>query len=127
MAIDKELLGKAIRKVRETRGISQSALAKQAGLQGNSVALIERGQRGVSLDSLNALAEVLDVPAACLALLGTSKVSGDRARTALVKSLQKLIVATVMAKTELEGKEQRGSRRKRPLANGRRKNKLEPA
>jgi transcriptional regulator with XRE-family HTH domain len=115
MAIDKELLGKAIRKVREMRGISQAALAEQAGLQGNSVALIERGQRGVSLGSLNALAEVLDVPAACLALLGTSKIAGDRTRASLVKSLQKLIIATVVAKSDLEAKEKTRSSRKQKL------------
>ncbi len=127
MAIDKELLGKAIRKVREMRGISQAALAEQAGLQGNSVALIERGQRGVSLDSLNALAEVLDVPAACLALLGTSKIAGDRTRASLVKSLQKLIVATVVAKTDLESKEKgRSSRKQKPVKRKAAK-KLEPA
>jgi transcriptional regulator with XRE-family HTH domain len=127
MAIDKELLGKAIRKVREMRGISQAALAEQAGLQGNSVALIERGQRGVSLDSLNALAEVLDVPAACLALLGTSRTAGDRTRASLVKSLQKLIVATVIAKTDLEVKEKGHSSRKQKPVKRKAAKKLEPA
>ena len=35
MAIERGLLGKAIRQMRALRGISQDALAKQAGLQGN--------------------------------------------------------------------------------------------
>jgi transcriptional regulator with XRE-family HTH domain len=111
MAIEKGLLGKAIRQVRELRGISQAALAKQAGLQGNSVALIERGQRGVSLDSLNAIAEALAVPAACLAMLGTSKVAGDASSASLVKTLQKLTLATVAAQSKLEGQEKAAARK----------------
>jgi transcriptional regulator with XRE-family HTH domain len=111
MAIEKGLLGKAIRQVRELRGISQAALAKQAGLQGNSVALIERGQRGVSLDSLNAIADVLEVPAACLAMLGTSKIAGDSSSAALVKSLQKLTLAAVAAQAKLEGNEKAAARK----------------
>lgn len=73
MAIDRKLLGKAIRQVRELRGLSQVSLAEAAGLQGsprNSVALIERGEQDVSMETLNALAEALDVPAACLTIRG---------------------------------------------------------
>lgn len=108
MAIDKLLLGKAIRQIRELRGVSQAALAKESGLQGNSVALIERGQRGVSMETLNALAEALDVPAACLAMLGTSKIAGSGDSAGLVKSLQKLIWATVNAETNLKSAERLG-------------------
>jgi transcriptional regulator with XRE-family HTH domain len=113
MAIERRLLGKAIRKVRQLRGLSQVALAGQAGLRGNSLALIERGQRGVSLESLNALADALDVPAACLTVLGTSKIAGDRSSTTLVRKLQKLIVATVSAQVELDARDKGESKRKR--------------
>ena len=58
MAIDKTTLGKAIRQVRNLRGMSQAALAEEAGIQGNSLALIERGQRGVSMDTLNSRATI---------------------------------------------------------------------
>jgi transcriptional regulator with XRE-family HTH domain len=111
MAIERGLLGKAIRRMRALRGISQAALAKQAGLQGNSVALIERGQRGVSLDSLNAIADVLELPAACLAMLGTSKNAGDSSSASLVKTLQKLTLATVAAQSKLEGQEKAADRK----------------
>ena len=113
MAIERRLLGKAIRKVRQLRGLSQVALAGQAGLRGNSLALIERGQRGDSLESLNALADALDVPAACLTVLGTSKIAGDRSSTTLVRKLQKLIVATVSAQVELDARDKGESKRKR--------------
>lgn len=106
MAIEKRLLGKAIRQIRDLRGISQAKLAEEAGLQSNSVALIERGQRGVSMDTLNALAEVLELPAACLAMLGTSRIAGDGDSESLVKSLQKLIVATIVAQAKIEANEE---------------------
>ena len=65
-------------------------------MRGNSVALVERGLRGVSMETLNAIADTLDVPAACLTILGTSKIAGNDDSKALVKSMQKLIVATVV-------------------------------
>jgi len=105
VAIDTQLLGKAIRQMRELRGVSQAALAEMAGLQGNSVALIERGERGVSLETLNGLARVLDVPAACLAMLGTSEISNDANSRAFVASLQKLILATLVAQATVEAQE----------------------
>src|SRR5215218_3670747 len=101
MAIDRQLLGKAIRRVRNLRGISQAVLAENAGLQGNSVALIERGQRGVSMETLNDLADALEIPAACLAILGTPKIGGMVGSASLVKSMQKLVVATITAQTSV--------------------------
>jgi transcriptional regulator with XRE-family HTH domain len=105
MAIDKTTLGKAIRQVRNLRGMSQVALAEEAGIQGNSLALIERGQRGVSMDTLNELAGALNVPAACLAMLGSKKIAGSNESAAFVKSLQKLISATIVAQVTIEAEE----------------------
>jgi transcriptional regulator with XRE-family HTH domain len=110
MAIEKALLGKAIRHVRELRGMSQAALAEAAGLRGNSVALIERGQRGVSMDTLNELADALRVPAACLTMLGTSQIAGQRESVPFVTSLQKLILATIVAQARLEAEEEGGQK-----------------
>ena len=113
MAIDRLLLGKAIRRVRNLRGFSQAALAQQAGLRGNSVALIERGQRGVSIETLNELADVLKIPAACLTMLGMSRIAGLSESARLVKSMQKLIVATITAQTSIDEKGKRAARKKR--------------
>jgi transcriptional regulator with XRE-family HTH domain len=115
MAIDRELLGKSIRKVRELRGLSQAALAGAAGLQGNSVALIERGERNVSMESLNALAQVLRVPAACLAMLGTSEIAGEASSKSLVSSMQKLILATMVAQQTIETKEKAEQTKQREI------------
>lgn len=116
MAIDRILLGKAIRRVRESRGLSQATLAQQAGLRGNSVALIERGQRGVSIETLNELADALEIPAACLTMLGMSKIAGLSKSARLVKSMQKLILATLTAQTNIDEKRKRPAQKKRRAA-----------
>ena len=97
MAIDQKLLGQGIRKIRKLRGMTQAQLAQGAGLAegGNSVALIERGEGGVSIESLNALAHALEVPAGCLTILGTRTPSNDRALRPLVNSMQRLVMKVV--------------------------------
>lgn len=107
MSINKNQLGRAIRDVRKLRGYSQAALGQKAGLQGNTIALIERGQRGVSIDALNDLAKALDLPAACLTMLGTSQLKGDSQNIGLVKSIQQLILSTLAAQKQLQMKEGR--------------------
>lgn len=106
MAIDKKTLGKAIRQIRSLRGLSQASLARDAGIQPNSLALVERGERGVSMDTLNDLSEALGVPAACLAVLGSKKIAGSGDSAAFVKSLQKLIEATIVAQVTIEAEEE---------------------
>jgi transcriptional regulator with XRE-family HTH domain len=128
MSIDRKLLGRAIRQVRELRGLSQAALAQKAGLRGNSVALIERGERGVSIDTLNSLAEALEIPSACLTMLGMSRIRGLSDSSRLVRSFQKLITATLEAEMTLEAQESQGKQRvarrgnKKSQATGREKN-----
>ncbi|HEY5313385.1 MAG TPA: helix-turn-helix transcriptional regulator [Pirellulales bacterium] len=99
MAIRKEALGAAIKRVRRVRGLTQVQLAEAAGLSkgGNSIALIEQGRRFVSVATLNALADALDVPAACLAILGSRKIGTNKAATDFVHSLQKVISAVMDA------------------------------
>ncbi len=106
MSISKTQLGQAVRQVRELRGYSQAELGRQSGLQPNTIALIERGERGVSLDAVNKLASALAIPAGCLTMLGTTKLRGDSEGTAMVKSVQALIWATLVAQTQLEAKEE---------------------
>jgi transcriptional regulator with XRE-family HTH domain len=105
MNINLTQLGKAIREIRLLREYTQAELGEKSGLKGNTIALIERGQRGVSLEALNALAEALAVPAACLTMLGTSSLKGDSPEIGLVKSMQELILTTILAQSRLEAKE----------------------
>lgn len=104
MAIEKETLGAAIKQVRLARGLTQVQLAEAAGLSkgGNSIALIEQGNRFVSVDTLNALADALDVPAACLAILGSRKIGTNKAATDFMHSLQRVITAVIEAQDAMQ-------------------------
>lgn len=104
MPIQKETLGTAIKKVRLARGLTQVQLAVAAGLSkgGNSIALIEQGKRFVSVDTLNALADALNVPAACLAILGSQNIGTNKAATDFMHSLQKVISAVMDTQKEMQ-------------------------
>jgi transcriptional regulator with XRE-family HTH domain len=54
-------LGSALRAVRTARGLSQSALARLAGVSPSAISQAERGQRGLSLDTLLDLSARLNV------------------------------------------------------------------
>lgn len=54
-------VGRVIRKYREGKGLSQEALADEAGLHRTYISLIERGHRNVSVDALSQIAEALGV------------------------------------------------------------------
>ncbi len=51
--------GLAVRKARESVGLSQEALAEEAGLHRTYVSSVERGQRNVSLDNICRIAKAL--------------------------------------------------------------------
>lgn len=59
-------VGRVIRRFREDRGYSQERLAETAGLHRTYISLVERGQRNISVDALNQIAEALDVYASRL-------------------------------------------------------------
>jgi len=59
-----ELLARNLRALRLARGWSQEKMAEKCGLHRTYVGAIERGERNVTLDTLNALAVALGVSAA---------------------------------------------------------------
>jgi len=59
-------IARNLRHWRETRGMTLSALAEQAGVAKSTVSLIERGQGNPSIDTVWALAAALGVPFASL-------------------------------------------------------------
>ena len=118
MNIERKQLGAAIRDLRQKRGLTQVELSRAAGLSetGNTVALIERGERGLSLDAMNRIASALQVPAGCLAILGSRTESGHPRLTELLNSPQRLISTTVNVQQELEsGRRLHAKRRRRPV------------
>jgi len=62
-------LGKAIRQLRERRGLTQEALGKEAGITGRSLSLIERGHANPKWATVNDVADALDVSMGQLAKL----------------------------------------------------------
>lgn len=52
-------MGKVIRRHRQGAGLSQEALADEAGLHRTYISLVERGRRNVSVDALAQIAEAL--------------------------------------------------------------------
>lgn len=62
----KATLGAQLRDLRRSRGLTQEGLAEQLGVTPRYLAGIERGERNLTLDSVDALAEQLDVSASSL-------------------------------------------------------------
>ena len=57
-----QMTGKRIRFFREQDGLTQAELAEKTGLSDNYIGLIERGIKHSTLETLNRIAEVLEVP-----------------------------------------------------------------
>lgn len=62
----KSTLGAQVREVRRSRGLTQEALAEQLEMTPRYLAGVERGERNLTLDSVDALAKQLRVPAMML-------------------------------------------------------------
>ena len=62
MSDAKRDFGKRVRQLRHERGLSQEALADEAGLHRTYVSSLERGERNVSLENIVKLARALRVP-----------------------------------------------------------------
>lgn len=62
----KKLLGKRIREIRVSTGVSQEALADKAGVHRTYMGSVERGERNISLENIVRIARALRVPPADL-------------------------------------------------------------
>jgi len=84
-------IARNLRRWRQARDISLSALAEQAGVSKSTVSLIERGQGNPSIDTISSLASALNVPfAALLTEEATSaKVAVVRAQEASVAAAER--------------------------------------
>jgi transcriptional regulator with XRE-family HTH domain len=109
MNIDDKLLGKAIARFRELRGLTQAQLNQRTGM--STIQHIEQGRNTVSMTALNKIAAALDVPAACLTLLGSPVEKKDK----VLSSLRGLLEATMKLPVETASparKSRTGAKRK---------------
>jgi transcriptional regulator with XRE-family HTH domain len=56
----KKLLGQKVRELRLARGISQEALADEAGVHRTFMGSVERGERNISLENIVKIAKALN-------------------------------------------------------------------
>jgi transcriptional regulator with XRE-family HTH domain len=62
----RRILARNLKRLRRERGLSQEELADLAGLNRNYVGMIERQENAASVDTVEALAEALEIKAAQL-------------------------------------------------------------
>lgn len=60
MYYDLEMSGKRIRGLRDAKGYTQERLAEEIGMSQKTIAAIEKGKKGTTIDTLVAIAEVLE-------------------------------------------------------------------
>ncbi|WP_229753103.1 helix-turn-helix domain-containing protein [Deinococcus aerophilus] len=56
----RERFARAMRTLRQTKGLSQEDLAERAGLHRNYIGSVERGERNVGIDNLERIAQALE-------------------------------------------------------------------
>lgn len=62
----RQVVAKNLRRLRQDKGLSQEELADRADINRNYVGMLEREEHAATVDMLEKLAEVLDVPPAHL-------------------------------------------------------------
>lgn len=70
-------LGAQVREIRRVRGLTQEALAEQLGVTPRYIAGVERGERNLTLDSVDALAKQLGVEMTLLVMPIPAALSSD--------------------------------------------------
>ncbi|PKG24365.1 helix-turn-helix domain-containing protein [Niallia nealsonii] len=58
-----KIVGDSVRIYRKAKGLTQEELAEQAGLQSTYIGGVERGERNISLDTLDKILRGLDISA----------------------------------------------------------------
>ncbi|MEB3162212.1 MAG: helix-turn-helix transcriptional regulator [Prochlorothrix sp.] len=58
----RQVFARRLRQVRQQQALSQEALADRSGLHRTYVGAVERGERNISIDNMERLAQALQVP-----------------------------------------------------------------
>ena len=74
-------VGRSLRAARRQAGLTQAETAAQAGVSRESLSLIENGRRGVQIETLNAVLDVLGYKIAFLPRSAREQQARDRARS----------------------------------------------
>lgn len=97
----KAVVGDNIRKLRRERGWTQAFVAESVGVTAPFLTMIESGQRGMSIDFLENISELFDVPPATLFLQNKENNKSDRSaylenlKTRLTVKIDKVISETI--------------------------------
>ncbi|WP_410770305.1 helix-turn-helix domain-containing protein [Fontibacillus sp. BL9] len=57
-----QLIGERIKQLRKEQGLTQEELAEKAGVNASYIGTVERGERNISLETLEKIIQGLDVP-----------------------------------------------------------------
>ena len=96
--IDLKKLGAAIREIRELRGLTQREVAERMNLSVNFLSMVENGKRGISIEHLNEMAEILDVPTSFITFLGSTS-PRNKLAAGLMDEIQQLVRNSIGVKT----------------------------
>lgn len=75
------VLGDNIRKLRNSRGWTQAYLADRLGNTSSFVTMIEAGKKGMSLDAIERLSQIFEIPVASLFLTNDSITKTESQKT----------------------------------------------
>jgi transcriptional regulator with XRE-family HTH domain len=101
MASNALQVGEIVRRLRKDGGLTQRDLANRLGLSTNYINLVESGRRRLSVDQVQAFAELLDVPPSFIYLLADSRLTGSKHARELLKSLQAAVSAAMRTRSRL--------------------------
>lgn len=87
MSFDYGMIGKRIRKARQSKGLTQEDLAEKLDVSNAYVSKIERGKTAVNLETISKIAILLEQPSQYI-LTGADQGSADYMRNEIVEMLQ---------------------------------------
>ena len=61
-----KIVGKRLRSYRTAQGLSQEKLAERAGLHPTYIGQVERGEKNLTIESLEKITRALDIPVSCV-------------------------------------------------------------
>jgi transcriptional regulator with XRE-family HTH domain len=89
-----KLVGERIRSLRKVKGLTQEALSEISGIHYSYIGGIERGDRNISLETLEKLVNALDISPVELFMFQNSDIHDEFANKRMVIEVHKSLLAT---------------------------------